>query len=332
MPVTNTYAPVVSQREDLADFIYNIDPVRTPMLQAAEWTTASATTHEWTEDTLANVDADNSWEEGKAKTVTAVAQGTRLGNIAQISRKDYGVTGTTEVISKAGRDSEIALGQAKAMRELKRDMDAVISSADQVKTVAASGTKPLLGPLVTYVRNASRNTGAGTTAGEDPSGDGAFNGGQKDVQADPVRAFTQTLLDEVIEDCWTNGGKPSLLIMGPAGRNAFNTFDGLANQKADSIQRSDRSDGTVYGSVDVYLSGFGMELRAVNSPNLRATAGKDRDAWLIDPEHLKVPFLRSFEVLDFAKVGDSIEQGVLAQYTLEVCNTYAHGLVADIGG
>ena len=330
MAVTSTYdTSMVSQREDLADFIYNIDPVRTPMLQAAEWTTASAVTHEWTEDSLTAADAANEWKEGQAKDVAAVTSGTRLGNIAQISRKDYGVSGTAEVVSKAGRDSEIALGQAKAMRELKRDMDAVISKSDHAKRIASAANEPRLASLNCWVQNASRNTGAGVTAGADPA---TFDGAAVDTKANPVRAFSQTLLDAVIEDCWTNGGKPSLLIMGPAGRNKFNTFDGLGNVSTASTQRSDRSEGTVYGSVDVYLSGFGIELRAVNSPNLRQTAGVDRDAWLIDPEHLKVPFLRSFEVIDFAKTADSIEQGVLAQYTLEVCNTKAHGLVADIGG
>ena len=330
MAVTNTYdQTMVSQREDLADFIYNIDPVRTPMLQAAEWTTASSVTHEWTEDSLTAAAADNEWKEGEAMDASAVTSGTRLGNFAQISRKDYGVSGTAEVVSKAGRDSEIALGQAKAMRELKRDMDAVISKSNHAKRVASNANEPRLASLECWVRNASRGTG-----GADPTD---FDGTAVDTSAADAdcRAFTQTLLDSVIEDCWTNGGKPSLLIMGPAGRNQFNTFDGLTNLKTNSIQRSDRSDGTVYGSVDVYLSGFGIELRAVNSPHLRQnglTPAKDRDAWLIDPEHLKVPFLRSFEVIDFAKVGDSIEQGVLAQYTLEVCNTYAHGLVADIGG
>ena len=322
--ITDTYdAGMASQREDLADFIYNIDPVRTPMLQAAEWTTASAVNHDWTEDTLTAADKDNEWKEGEAKNPSAVTSGTRLSNTAQISRKDYGVSGTAEVVTKAGQDSEIALGQAKAMRELKRDMDAVICKSDHAKRVASDSDEPRLASLNCWVRNASRKSGTGA----DPT---AFDGSATDTKG-TQRDFSQTLLDAVIEDCWTNGGKPSLLIMGPAGRNKFNAFDGLANTVTNSIQRSDRSDGTVYGSVDVYLSGFGIELRAVNSPNLRTDGGKDRDAWLIDPEHLKVPFLRSFEVLDFAKVGDSIEQGVLAQYTLEVCNTYAHGLVADLG-
>lgn len=328
MAIEYTYSPVTSPREDLSNFIYNISPVDTPMLQAAEWSTATNTIHSWTEDTLSAVDSANEWDEGAAKSSVAVSAGTKLSNNTQISRKDYGVSGTVEVINKAGRESEIRLGQAKAMRELKRDMDAVICRGDHDKQAAATGgsTPPQLATLNCWVRNASRNTpGDATTEGAAPT---QFDGDYVDTKADPVRAYTQSLLDEVIEDCFTNGATPSLLIMGPEGRKDFATFDGVGARRTDAAEK------VVYNTVDVYMSSFGIELKAVNSRHLRkvgVTSGNDRDAWLIDPEHLKVPFLRSFQVTDFARAGDSIEQSVLAEYTLEVSNTYAHGLVADIG-
>jgi len=311
-------------REDLSNFIYNISPVDTPMLQAAEWTTATNTIHQWTEDTLAAASSGNAWKEGEAKNTSAVTSGTTLANNTQISRKDYGVSGTVEVVTKAGRDSEIRLGQAKAMRELKRDMDAVICRSDQTKVTGDASTAGKLGALECWVRNADR-----ASDGADPS---EFTGAANDTKG-TVRNFTQSLLDLTIDECFTNGANPSLLVMGPTGRKDFNTFDGLGNGVGSSTKRTDSSDKTTFNTVDVYMSSFGIELKAVNSRHLRTGAGTiDRDAWLIDPEHLKVPFLRSFQVTDFARAGDSIEQSVLAEYTLEVSNTYAHGLVADLGG
>ena len=335
MPITKTYdTTMVGQREDLQDFIYNISPTETPVLTAADWTTASATIHQWTEDELATVD-DNAHSEGSIASTSAVTSGTQLANNTQISKKEYGVSGTAEVVTKAGRDSEIAYGRAKAMREIKRDIDFIIAGGPQdgaasyVKAAAASGSgnEPRTAPLPSWVKNADRGTSSGT-AGADPT---AFDGSVSDTQCDTVRDFTQSLLDNVIEDCWDDGGMPSLLVMGAAARKDFATFDGIGTGSTANTTRTDRSDKTVYGTVDLYVSSFGIELRAVNSRNLRNESGVSRDAWLIDPEHLKVAWLRPFEVQEFAKTGDSMEEGVIAEYALCVTNRNAHGLVADLG-
>lgn len=332
MAITNTYdTTMAGQREDLSDFIYNISPTETPLLTAAEWTTATATIHQWTEDELAAV-ADNAAQEGSTLSASAVTSGTQLANNTQISKKEYGVSGTAEVVTKAGRDSEIAYGRAKAMREIKRDIDFVLaggpqtgSAASYTKVAAASGTAPRTAPLPSWVKNADRGTG-----GADPT---AFLGAHTDTQAadGDLRSFSQALLDNVIEDCWDDGANPSLLVMGAAARKDFATFDGVGNTSAaNNTTRTDRAERTVYGTVDLYVSSFGMELRAVNSRNLRREDGVTRDVWLIDPEHIKVAWLRPFEVQEFAKTGDSMEEGVLAEYALCVTNRNAHGLVADL--
>ena len=74
----DTYGISGGIREDLSDFIYNISPTDTPILQAAEWTTATSTNHEWTEDTLTAPVKDNAKAEGAAMgTPTAVSGGNR---------------------------------------------------------------------------------------------------------------------------------------------------------------------------------------------------------------------------------------------------------------
>ena len=334
MPITETFdTTMVGQREDLQDFIYNISPTETPLLTAAEWTTATATIHQWVEDELAAV-ADNAAQEGATASTARVTSGTQLANNTQISKKEYGVSGTAEVVTKAGRDSEIAYGRAKAMREIKRDIDFVIAGGPQTgddsyaKVASGSSTAPRTAPLPSWVKNADRGPAGTSVAGADPT---AFDGTVSDTQADGVRDFTQSLLDNVIEDCWDDGGMPSLLVMGAAARKDFATFDGIGTGSTANTTRTDRSEKTVYGTVDLYVSSFGIELRAVNSRNLRNESGVARDAWLIDPEHLKVAWLRPFEVQEFAKTGDSMEEGVLAEYALCVTNRNAHGLVADLG-
>lgn len=308
--------------DDIQDFVFNISPTDCPVLQAAEWTDASSTFHEWVEDTLA-APAANAQAEGAAKgTVDNVSGGTRLGNYTQISHKTYGVSGTVEVTSKVGRDSEIAFGRAKSMRELKTDIDFEICQQG-ARVAGSSGVARNSAGLPSWVRNADRDA----TTGADPS---AFDGTQTDTPSSARRSFTETILNNVVEDCWTNGGRPSLLVMGGEGRKDFRTFDGVGNTAANSTTRTDRADGTVYGTVDLYVTSFGIELRAVNSRHLRNVSGVARDAWLIDPEMVKVAWLRPFQIIEFGKDGDSINERVLAEWALEVCNTYAHGLCADL--
>lgn len=309
-------------REDLQDFVYNISPTDCPMLQAAEWTTASATIHEWVEDTLATPAVNKQAEGAAMGTPSNVSGGTRLANNTQISSKTYGVSGTVEVVTKVGRDSEIAFGRAKSMRELKNDIDLSICQ-EGAKVAGSSGTAREIAGLPSWVRNADRGA-----TGADP---GSFDGTATDTDG-TGRALTETILNNVVEECWDNGGRPSLLVLGGHGRKAFRTFDGVGNTATNTATRSDRSERTIYGTADLYISSFGIELRAVNSRHLRDVSGVAKDGWLIDPEHLKVPFLRPFQIIEFAKTGDSIEERVLAEWTLEVCNTYAHGLCADIDG
>ena len=201
-------------REDLSDFVYNISPTETPVLQAAEWTTASSTIHDWVEDTL-SAPAANAKPEGAALGSTAanVSGGARLSNYTQISDKTYGVSGTVEVVTKVGRDSEIAFGRAKSMRELKTDIDFEICTGG-AKVAGSSGTARESAGLASWVRNASRGGGTGA----DPS---AFDGTVTDTDG-TGRAFTETILNETIEECWNEGGRPSLLVMGgrPEGRMA----------------------------------------------------------------------------------------------------------------
>lgn len=310
-------------REDLSDFVYNISPTETPVLQAGEWTQATSTIHDWVEDVLAAPAVNSQPEGAPLGTPDNVDGGTRLSNYCQISSKTYGVSGTVEVVSKVGRDSELAFGQAKSMRELKTDIDLGICQ-NGAKSAGSSGVPRLTAGLASWVRNADRGA-----TGADPA---TFDGAATDTDG-TGRAFTETELNAVVEECWNNGGRPSLLVLGGKGRREFRTFDGVGNTSAASnTTRTDRAEKTIYGTVDVYITSFGIELRAVNSRHLRNVAGVAKDAWLIDPEMLKIAFLRPFQVIEFGVTGDSMEERVLAEWCVEVCNTYAHGLVADIDG
>ena len=121
--LANSFATfnAIGLRESLADAIYNISPEDTPFLAAIGKGKAEATYEEWQTDALTAA-ANNKVEQGNEASPAAVTPTVRVGNRTQISEKTYAVTGTQEVVSKAGRKSEVAYQDAKKMGELKRDI------------------------------------------------------------------------------------------------------------------------------------------------------------------------------------------------------------------
>jgi len=109
-------------REDLEDVIWELDPLETYCLSNFDRTKVEATFHEHEIDTLAPVTVNRQLEGDDAAMVT-VTQPTRVGNYCQISRKTFLISGTQEVVSKAGRKSEVKRQLKKQMKELKNDIN-----------------------------------------------------------------------------------------------------------------------------------------------------------------------------------------------------------------
>ncbi len=93
------------QKEDLANYISNISRDMTPFLSSIGKGKASATTHEWSTDTL-QAAALNAEIEGSTFTESSSPVIARLTNRTQIFVKGIRVSGTLESVDKAGRKSE----------------------------------------------------------------------------------------------------------------------------------------------------------------------------------------------------------------------------------
>ena len=127
-----------NKREDLANVIYNISPTETPFMSSIGTGSASGTKHEWQTDSLAAA-AANLVIEGDDSPSRALVATSRLLNYTQISTKPVVVTGTQEVVNKAGVSSEMAYQIAKAGKELKRDME-LDMTGKQAAAAGSSGT------------------------------------------------------------------------------------------------------------------------------------------------------------------------------------------------
>jgi len=316
--VTNTYLgfDAVGIREDLSNVIYNISPEETPFVSNIGRGSVENTYFEWQNDALAAA-AANDQLEGDETSFTAAVPTTRLANYTQISRKDVIVSGTLDAVNKAGRKAETAYQLAKKSAELKRDME-FVACQNQAARAGNSTTSRRTAGFESFIRT---NEDRGAT-GTDPTLSGTTQGYPNAAPGDGTpRAFTETLLKTVLQELYTSGGKPNMVILGPAQKQVFSTFAGIAAQR---FNAPSSGQSTIIGAADVYLSDFG-NLTAVPS-----RFSRNRTALLVDPEYAEIVYLRPWMVEDLAKTGDAQKKHILVEWGLKVTHEAAHGVVADL--
>ena len=309
-----TYA-AVGMREDLSDVIYNISPTDTPFMSTVGKTKATAVYHEWQTDSLAAAAANAAVEGADASTAT-LSPTTRVGNRTQISQKTIGVTGTLEAVDKAGRKSEKAYQLAKASSEIKRDMEFTFLNNTVQSNGTAGSTARVLGGLQTWLAT-NGDFGVGGSAGA--SGTTARTNGTN-------RTFTEDILKTVIKEVFESGGSPKILMVTPAHKQTVSAFAGIAAQRY--MAPSD-APTTIIGAADIYLSDFGSMSVVPNRFMLSGNSANEV-AFVLDPEYAAIAYLRPFQTQDLAIVGDAERTQLKVEYTLEVRNEAAHGLIADL--
>ena len=317
--VTNTYLSYDAKglRENLSDAIYRISPEETPFQSAVGKESVDGTYYEWQTDALAAAGA-NAVVEGDEAAFVAATPTVRLGNYCQISRKTVIVSGTLERVSKAGRKSEMALQLAKSAAELKRDME-FIATQNQAANAGATATPRLTAGLESFLRtNVDRGAG-----GTDPTLSGATAGYPNAAPGDGTpRAFTETILKTVAQQCYEAGGKPTVLMVGAAQKGVVSTFTGLAANR--NTVSTGASPVAVVASVEMYVGDF-QTLQVV--PNLFQ---RNATAFLLDPQQASIVFLRPFFTKDIAATGDAEKKALIVEWGLKVNTEAAHGAAADL--
>ena len=291
MAIQTTYT-AVGNREDLSDIITNISPTQTPLYSMFGKTKATATYHEWVEDELAPP-TDNAAVEGAKYEASSPTPRVRVGNYTQIFRKVYGVSGTQEVVLKAGIKSEIAYQMAKAMKEIARDVE------------------------YAYVNNATKDAGS-TTTPRKLGGIPAFVVTNVLANGGTLRDLTETLLNDGIQTAWQAGGQPDVVVCSGKQKRVISGFT------AGLLRTVDAEDKRLVASIDVYESDFGI-VKVIASrfmPNNKIL--------ILESGKWKTAYLRPFQTEDIAKTGDSIEKALIGELTLEARAEKANAIIADL--
>ena len=306
----------IGNREDLTNIIYRIDPTDTPFVSSIAREGATAVKHEWQTQALAAA-ASNAQLEGDDPSTNATTPTVRLSNVTQISYKVARVTGTQQSVRHAGRSNEMGYQAMLKGMELKRDLEFnALANVTQVAgdTTTARQTSAVLSWIKTNVDKASDGTNP-STSGSNSRGDGT------------QRAFTESQLKGVLSSCWTNGGKPNMIMVGAFNKQVFSTFTG----RATTVQEADSK--KIVASVEAYESDFGR-LKVVPNRFMRLDGNSrvGREALVLQTDLWALGFLngRNMIQIPLAKTGDSERRQILAEWALVSRNEKGSGIVADL--
>lgn len=316
---TNLYQKdsLKGNREDLIDKIFQTSPTETPITSAAGRVTATSTFHEWQRDSLSAANADNAMIDGDDTALQAQVATERVGNHLQIFSKVIGTSRRANIIKKAGRGSEQALLKAKAMLELKRDIEKMVVSNNPAvaSTTSVAGKSGGLG--VQLYKNLSSAVGGSTTA---------WTTGAPTVA--PVtgtpRAMIVGYLNTVQQSIFTSSGvQPDMIVMGPAHKAVFSTFTGIAQNRLDTGKKQ----GAVVTGADIFIGDFGT-LQVV--PHYLMSGATD--AYLLNMDYIDMAYLDGIKTSQLAKTGDSEKELITADCCLAVRSSDAQGKIAGLSG
>jgi hypothetical protein len=191
MAVYQTYN-TSTNHEDLTDVLTKIGDMTTPVYSKLRKVSAKNTIHEWSTYEHDSA-AINAQVEGDIYTYGTLTAPQRLSNYTQIFRKTFQVSNTQQAVDPAGMEDEYAFRVQVALEAIGRDIEKALVNGTGAS--GATGTaRKLKGILAFITTNVS--SAYGTATGSGASG----------------RALTEGEINKLIQDCYSNGGRPDWLL------------------------------------------------------------------------------------------------------------------------
>ncbi len=312
--IANTFTSFDAKgiREELANVISNIAPEETPFTSNVGSENVSNTFFEWMVDDLSAVDTTAIIDGDDVASFDATTATVRVGNYTQIRRRSMIIADNLGFQDLAGRNDEVAYQLAKRGKEIKRDLETIYTGNTARSAGSASAGRVTAG-LGAWISTNVNKAGDGTNPTAVDGSDARNDGTQRD--------FTEAMLKDVMQKAYTEGGNPSILMVGPYNKTVVSGFAGIAAQR---YQAPTDGPTTIIGAADVYLSDFGA-LTVV--PN---RFSRERDAWCLDTEYASIATLRPIQKVDLARTGDAEKSMLICETGVKVTNEKAHGLIADL--
>ena len=314
-------------REDLEDVIHELFADENWFQTNLDSVSASATLHEWLGDEL-DSPASNINIEGDDATFATVANPARYSNYTQILKKTFIISGTQEVVNKAGRSSEVGRQATKKMREAANDFEWAIVR-NQAGTAGAAATGRSFASVETWIGATAASSSAATqvvlstsiaSATTAPVASGTP--GAAPTDGTTTAALTEAGFKLALESNYNQGSTTDVVVVNSTAKNYINDFTGIATRNVDVGREQQAS---ITGAADLYVSNFGVH-RVVLHRHARASVALclDSDLWAIGT-------LRNWMTEPLAKTGDAEKRQILCEKTLVCRNPRGNAKVVAIG-
>jgi len=321
--VTGT-GSAISNREDLLDVLTILAPEETPILSSANKERASSTFVEWTVDTL---DAPQTSGVAEGADVTAFTDKfsgrARLGNYVQKFRRDYMVSDLQEAVDSVG-PAKVAQAEAKAIRELKRDVEATLMGTQDFSIENGAGTAYGLRGLGDWIDSAGPS--------QVPS---AFR-----TPADSIHdsnTFTETSLNELITSIYRVTGSTNslMLVADTALRRVIADFARLDpdGSGVDTSIRNVNYNGdssTIKLSVELYQSDHGVVSIVNMNPDCAPDTTNKDTGYIINPDYFGISELIPMGSTRLPNLGGGERGYVDCALTSLVYHPGAHGKITTL--
>jgi len=334
MAFSNTYDTTspgsgVSNREDLTDVLTILAPEETPVLSSASKQKASATFVEWTVDALSAPATAGIREGADVSTFTDQFAGrAKLGNYIQKFRRDYQVSDLQEAVESVG-PAKLAQAEAKAIRELKRDIEATLCGTQDRAVENGTNTAYALRGLGDWID--STNTAGGGNSDVPDS----FKTPASSIHASG--AFTETVLNNLITSIFRETGTSNSLTMvaDTAVRRIISDFArtaGVSGTDADSVRTVNYNGDSaqIKLSVEFYQSDHGMISIVNGNPDCMPDTTNKDFAYLVNPEYYGIHELIPMGSTRLPNQGGGERGYVDCALTLGVYHPQAHGKISAV--
>ena len=269
----------------------------TPLYSRIGKTKAQQVTHEWLEDELGSPTV-NQQDEGYTYFTMNVTPRQRLNNYTQIMHRGIQVTDSQEAVLHYGVRSEMAYQMAKTLKELAFDCElALITQNTKQLGSMAPGNPRIFGGLPFWIIT------------------NVFNNGGT------LRPLTFDLINNALEQTWTGGGKPSILLVSPRNKRQISTFTAGSTKYMDGNKTN-----KITNMISVLETDFGT-LQCLTDRFMPNDV-----VYGLSPEYIKKAFLRNFKTGDIPKINDMGRRIVNGEWTVEMRAEKAHFKIEDLDG
>ena len=334
MAFSNTYdttntGSAVSNREDLTDVLSILAPEETPILSSLNKQKANATFVEWTVDSLSDPVTTGIREGVDVSTFTDKFAGrARLGNYVQKFRRDFQVSDLQEAVDSVG-PAKIAQAEAKSIRELKRDIEATLASANDRAVEDGSSTAYALRGLGDWLDSAGPS--------DVPAGFRTPAASIYTATEANTTEFGEEALNDIITSIFEQTGSTNdLMLIADTGlRRVIADFARTSGSSDNSVRNVnfDGGSGQITLRVDMYESDHGVVSIVNGNPSCMPNFGgstANSSGYLINPEYAGIHELIALGSTRLPNQGGGERGYVDCALTLGVYHPQAHGLIQDV--